>query len=74
MNIFFTGRWLEQMGNLCTLKADLSGLRGSLRCKTGPSDLYYQVEFEVVVRLGGTQLQATVQWKEGVRIGGKLQS
>jgi hypothetical protein len=63
-----TGRRLPQVRTLCTLRADLSGLRGSLKRLMGPDAPYYRVDHEVVVRFGGTQLQATIQWKEGVRI------
>jgi hypothetical protein len=63
-----TGSRLEQMRTLCTLNADLSGLRGSLKRLMGSEGPYYRVDYEVVVRFGGTQLQATIQWKEGVRI------
>ena len=69
-----TGRRLPQVRTLCTLRADLSRLRGSLKRLTGPNGQYYRVDFEVVVRFGGTQLQATIQWKEGVRVEDQLQS
>jgi hypothetical protein len=62
------GRLLPQIQTLCTLKADLSGLRGSLKQLEGPAGTYYKVSVEVVIKFGGTQLQATMQWKEGVRM------
>ncbi|KIM20879.1 hypothetical protein M408DRAFT_333772 [Serendipita vermifera MAFF 305830] len=58
------GRQLSQVRTLCTLKAELSALRSSLKEK-GPSyRRYCEVEFDIVVRFGGTQLQARMQWKE----------
>jgi hypothetical protein len=56
------------MKTLCTLKADLSGLRGSLKQEGGSGKTYYQVDFDIAVKFGGTQLQATIQWKEGVSV------
>jgi hypothetical protein len=72
MNSFLAGSWLSDMRTLCTMTADLTGLRGSLRRQAGPSGVYYKVDFEVAVRFGGTQLQATIQWKEGVRAEGSV--
>jgi len=74
MSLVPAGSPLEPMRTLCTLKADLSGLRGSLNRLMGPKGPYYQIVYEVVVRFGGTQLQATIQWKEGVRDESELQS
>ncbi|KIM25135.1 hypothetical protein M408DRAFT_26535 [Serendipita vermifera MAFF 305830] len=56
---------LPQLRSLCTLKADLSGLKGSFKRKVGPGGEYYRVDFRVAVRFGGTQLQARLQWDEG---------
>jgi hypothetical protein len=62
------GGRLPQLRRLCALKADLSGLEGSLKRLDGPAGTYYRVDFKVVVKFGGTQLQATIQWEEGVRM------
>ncbi|KAG8754227.1 hypothetical protein FRC14_005282 [Serendipita sp. 396] len=52
---------------LCTVTADLSGLYSSLTLRNGPSGQYYQVDYSVLISLGGTQLSARVQWDdEGV--------
>jgi len=34
--------------------------------KWGPNGYYYEEDMDIAVRFGGTQLQARVQWKEGV--------
>jgi hypothetical protein len=64
--VAFTGNELPQRRTLCTLTADLSRLRGSLRRQQGLINAYYEVAYEVVVKFGGTQLQATIHWMEGV--------
>lgn len=56
---------LPQLRELCTIKANLSGIQNSLQRKVGPKGVYYRVDFDVVVRFGGTQLQARLQWEEG---------
>ncbi|KIM19447.1 hypothetical protein M408DRAFT_43717, partial [Serendipita vermifera MAFF 305830] len=56
------GKRLSQMRHLCNLKADMSGLRGTLQPSTGPVGPYYATSFTVCIRLGGTKLQARLQW------------
>jgi hypothetical protein len=52
---------------ICTLHADLSQLAGGIQTRTGPrGKRFYQVDYEVCVYFGGTQLQAKLQWKEKV--------
>ncbi|KIM19487.1 hypothetical protein M408DRAFT_83484, partial [Serendipita vermifera MAFF 305830] len=58
------GKTLPQMRDLCDLKADMSGLRGSLQPRSGPLGPYYKAEYTVSTRLGGTKLQARLQWEE----------
>ncbi|KAG8764729.1 hypothetical protein FRC20_007523 [Serendipita sp. 405] len=53
------------MRHIGTLKADLSGLKGALREETGSTGKsFYRVDYQVAINLGGTQLQAKLQWKE----------
>jgi len=61
-----TGKPLPQVRKLCTLRADLSGLR-SLERLSGSKGEYFALKCSGVLRFGGTQLQAVIQWKEGVR-------
>jgi len=62
----FLGKRLPQIRTLCTLTADLSGLRASLQALDGPKGKYYQFVFKVAIKFGGTQLQARIQWEEDV--------
>lgn len=55
-----------QIRELCTLRADLSGLENSLQPQFNSQGTYYSINFKVSVRLGGTQLLARLQWEEGV--------
>jgi len=62
------GKQLPQMRTVCTLRANLAKLGAALSQRTGkPGYRYWLVSFEVVLELGRTQLQARLQWKEGVR-------
>ncbi|KIM25125.1 hypothetical protein M408DRAFT_331413 [Serendipita vermifera MAFF 305830] len=58
------GNELPQFRCLCKLEADMSGLQGSLKTLRGPSGPYHAVNMIVSIRLGGTKLQARLQWKE----------
>jgi hypothetical protein len=52
---------------LCYFKADLSSLLPLLKAYTGRDGRqYWAIYYEVVVEIGKTQLQARLQWKEGV--------
>ena len=53
---------------LCTLHADLSMLQKSLKEKGTFHKRYCEVEYEVAVRFGGTQLQARLEWEEKVGV------
>ena len=62
------GGTLPQMRTVCTLVADLSRLRQTLTERTGINGhKYWTVEFSIILELGRTQLQARLQWMEGVR-------
>ncbi|KIM25123.1 hypothetical protein M408DRAFT_223807 [Serendipita vermifera MAFF 305830] len=58
------GKNLPQIRPLCKLKADMSSLQGSLRPHNGPQGPYYRMDYAISIRLGGTKLQARLQWKE----------
>ncbi|KIM25121.1 hypothetical protein M408DRAFT_26521 [Serendipita vermifera MAFF 305830] len=58
------GKKLPQIRHLCSLKADMSNLQGSLQPHKGPQGPYYRVDYTVSIRLGGTKLEARLQWKE----------
>lgn len=51
------------------VEADLSPLYNNLRKYNGAGvHKYWQVDFDICVEFGGTQLVARLQWKQGVRI------
>jgi hypothetical protein len=54
---------------LCRIRADLSELSRTLRPKKSPVDQsnYYQIEFDVIILFGHTELKAQISWKEKVR-------
>ena len=54
------------MRTLCTMTAELSGIRASLQALDGPGGEYYIVKFGVAIRFRSTQLQARIQWEEDV--------
>ena len=61
------GTLLPGMRRICTLKADLSSLKGSLKVQKGPKGQdFWRVEHSVAILFGGTQLRARLQWYEGV--------
>ena len=54
---------------VCTLRADLSGLRRFLKVRKTPGGQdFWKVDYEIKVLFGGTALKASVTWKEGVSI------
>ena len=58
---------LPNFRHVCTLRADLSGLQGSLKVQTGPEGQdFWRVDFKVKVFFGGTALKARLAWCEGV--------
>lgn len=58
---------VPKMRHVCDLRADLSQLKDSLVKHTGPDGVeYWKVEYSVLIMFGGTQLQARLQWEDGV--------
>ena len=56
---------------LCTIEVDLSHLWNTSNIQTLPKRLghgvYYNVDFDVVMLFGGTEIRAQLSWKENVR-------
>ncbi|KDN42668.1 hypothetical protein RSAG8_06625, partial [Rhizoctonia solani AG-8 WAC10335] len=48
---------------ICTVTADLSGLQGALAKKVSKR-VYYQLDFSVALQLGGTEINASIEWTE----------
>ncbi|QRV90324.1 heat shock protein 70 kDa 12A [Ceratobasidium sp. AG-Ba] len=49
---------------ICEIKADLSGLRGSLKKERGEQGVYYRVHFDLCLEFGGVELKAYLEWNE----------
>ncbi|QRV75595.1 heat shock protein 70 kDa 12A [Ceratobasidium sp. AG-Ba] len=49
---------------ICEIKADLSGLRGSLKKERGEQDVYYRVYFDLCLEFGGVEFKAYLEWNE----------
>ena len=54
------------MEYICTISADLSRLSGALEQRSGADGIYWMLRFKVGIRFGGTELQAYLEWNEGV--------
>lgn len=48
----------------CKIEADLSGMRNSLERKQGADGPYDELGFDIVIRLGGTELHSHMEWVE----------
>ncbi|PVF93802.1 hypothetical protein CPB86DRAFT_741905 [Serendipita vermifera] len=55
---------LPGMRRLCRISADLRDLVGSLKTKEGPEGRYWQLDFDVVLKFGGTQFRANLRWTD----------
>ncbi|KAF7309116.1 hypothetical protein MKEN_01113700 [Mycena kentingensis (nom. inval.)] len=49
---------------LCTVKADTSSLAQSLTPRFSASGMYYQLDFDIVLSFGLTELKAQIAWNE----------
>ena len=64
-----TGKILPSIRRVCTLSADLSGLRRFLKVQKGSQGQdFWTVSYSVDVRFGGTAIKAKMTWNEGVSI------
>ena len=60
---------LPNIRRVCTLKADLSGLRSFLKVqKSSGGQKFWELAYEINVLCGGTALKARMTWYEGVSI------
>lgn len=60
---------MDQMQRLCVIKADLSRLVSSLQVEEGVGGRrYWETEFSVVIRFGGTLIKAFLEWEEEVSL------
>ena len=64
-----SGNLLPNIRRVCTLTADLSGLRSFLKVQKNPEGQEFcLIDFYVNVLFGGTALRARMRWYEGVSI------
>jgi len=66
-------KWVDQdpssVSTLCTIHADLSKAAKDLVLKKASGEVYYQLDYDVIVLFGLTEVQAYLGWKsnEGER-------
>ncbi|KIM20213.1 hypothetical protein M408DRAFT_334073 [Serendipita vermifera MAFF 305830] len=54
---------------MCTLDVDLSVLASSLQIRSGSQDTrLYRVDYDICVYFRGTDLRASLEWREGNQI------
>jgi hypothetical protein len=64
-----SGVMLPRMRYLCYLRGDLSALKPAINHRYTPQgEKFWQVDYNVCVTFGGTQLRACLQWYENVGI------
>jgi hypothetical protein len=61
-----SGNILDGFKLICELKADLSGMRGSLQKRRNPHGTYWTLQYELCLEFGGVELIAYLEWKEKV--------
>ncbi|KAF8593960.1 hypothetical protein BDV93DRAFT_502306 [Ceratobasidium sp. AG-I] len=58
------GKLLDGFRKICTMTADLSGLRGGLQEIAAPGKSYWSLKYDLCLRFGGVELGASIEWKE----------
>lgn len=48
----------------CEIKADMSKARPTLSKEKGPKGAFWNLEFDVVINFGATELAASIAWKD----------
>ncbi|KAG8682041.1 hypothetical protein FRC08_015223, partial [Ceratobasidium sp. 394] len=60
-----TGGFNSGFRKVCSITADISGLRGALRSEVGAGGVgYWSLTFAVCIRFGRTELEAFLEWSE----------
>ncbi|KDQ12502.1 hypothetical protein BOTBODRAFT_146701 [Botryobasidium botryosum FD-172 SS1] len=49
---------------VCAIQADLTAARNTIAPANGPFGRYWRLHFRIVLKFGGTELTASVQWKQ----------
>jgi hypothetical protein len=59
----------EEFSTLCTVRADLSPLKGSAQPQTGKNgNTYWKIVFTVEIHFGLTEFRARIKWVDNVRL------
>ncbi|KAG8734060.1 hypothetical protein FRC10_011977 [Ceratobasidium sp. 414] len=59
-----SGNVIDGFSVICSITADLSGMRGSLKKQKGNHGVYYKLEFQLCFEFGGVELKAFLEWNE----------
>ncbi|KAG9075145.1 hypothetical protein FRC06_010248 [Ceratobasidium sp. 370] len=59
-----SGNVIDGYSVICSITADLSGMRGSLKKQRGEHGTYYKLEFQLCLEFGGVELKAFLEWNE----------
>ena len=65
MSIILSGNLAHGFEDVCTICADLSGLSGALK-RWGSDGTYWRLDYQITIQFCGTELQAYLEWTEGV--------
>jgi len=49
---------------VCDIKADMSNLSGALERVSGTKGIWWQLNYEIGIQFGATELSAKMYWKE----------
>jgi hypothetical protein len=62
-----SGNLMPNIEETCAIEADLKDLVSSLTIKNGPTgNIYWELEFSVLISFKGTKMQARLRWKNEV--------
>ncbi|KAG9079180.1 hypothetical protein FRC06_007897 [Ceratobasidium sp. 370] len=61
---FGSGNVADGFSVVCSITADLSGMRGSLKKQRGEHGVYYELVFQLCLEFGGVELKAFLEWSE----------
>lgn len=66
LNCYLVGDLNPGFEQICSVRANLSGLRGRLTKKGGLNGAYWELSYVIGLRFGRTALEAFIEWDEEV--------
>ena len=69
MFIALSGNLAHGIEKVCTISVDLRGLSGALERLRGSDGPYWILQYKIGIQFGRTELQAYLEWTEGVSPG-----